>query len=45
MLKYWVEEKLSTGEIVTIPFDTKEEMDEYIKEKQKENKRGNYEEI
>ena len=33
MWKYWVEEKLSTGEIVTIPFDTKEEMDEYIKEK------------
>ena len=45
MWDYWVEETLSTGEIVTIPFDTKEEMDEYIREKQKENKGGNYEEI
>lgn len=36
MWKYWIEEKLSTGEVVTIPFDTKEEMDEYIKANKKE---------
>ena len=35
MLDYFVEEILSTGERVTIPFDTEEEMNSYITEKQK----------
>ena len=32
---YWIEERLPTGELVTIPFETKEEMEEYIKNKEK----------
>lgn len=36
MWDYFVEETLSTGENVTIPFDTEEEMDKYIQEKQDE---------
>lgn len=39
MWDYFVEETLSTGEKVTIPFDTEEEMDKYIQEKQLENER------
>ena len=38
MWEYFIEETLSTGEKVTIPFDTEEEMNKYIEEKQKENK-------
>lgn len=39
MWNFWIEETLSTGEKVTIPFDTEEEMDKYIQEKQLENER------
>ena len=35
----FVEETLSTGEKETISYDTEEEMDAYIKEKQAENKK------
>lgn len=37
--RYFIEETLSTGEKVTVPFDTEEEMNNYIKEQEnKENK-------
>ena len=35
MRNYFIEETLSTSERVTIPFDTEEEMNNYITEKQK----------
>lgn len=37
--RYFIEETLSTGEKVIVPFDTEEEMNNYVKEqKNKENK-------
>ena len=32
--RYFIEETLSTGEKVTVPFDTEEEMNNYIKEQE-----------